>query len=609
MSTPEEMRSLTPLQVAARVANPFAPVDLSAFTEEQLSVAAGTLRRHSVSLMGLRHLHGNAVLDTPLRESVERDRDRYRSERGEYERIRLLYREDGIDSMLFKSAGLFPSFHYLSSNLDVIVPDGRSEDARRRLVELGYVELLNVEEPRKRLFRRFPGDGSSFAFHLHEVVGWGVPFLDNGPLWAGARAPEDDPDILIPAPREALLVTTAHWFYEDKALNLGNMLLTANALHEYEGTLAQAAELTAACGWEEGFWGACEVFDRSWRNVYGEGFLSAARREELDAALRRFNVMQGDVLDHVHYGDRTPARVPFLKNKVVYYRKIARDPTRSRWRRARDTIETLLWAVRWKLHIRSQRPVLVSVSGCDGSGKSLQVERLSATLDTCDIRHRVVWARGASSRFMALFIGLGKALTGQKRGANRDDASTAGIGPDSEAARFEQRRRSLGGGDLKRNIFAFLYALDLAWPLVIKTRLLMWAGFVVISDRYVYDALVDYTLFSGDPIDDLPGPLRWLERAVVRPHVPLLLDVDPPEALRRKPEEGATVYLEEARAAFTVLAERHGLDLIPGDQTADAISSRIAKLALTAFYDRYGTVLNGLLWSNPGQLNPRPGVR
>jgi hypothetical protein len=41
----------------------------------------------------------------------------------------------------------------------------------------------------------------------------------------------------------------------------------------------------------------------------------------------------------------------------------------------------------------------------------------------------------------------------------------------------------------------------------------------------------------------------------------------------------------------------------------DEVQARLARSALDAFYERYGTFLNGLLWSNPGQLNPRPGVR
>lgn len=590
---------LTPLRAAARIANPWAPAPLDSLGDEDLVIAAGTLRREKVSLMALRHIHGNAVMDTPLAAYIERDRGRYREERGEYESIRRRLAADGIDAMLFKSAGLFPSFQYLSSNLDVIVPDGRAHEVRRHLVDLGYVELLNVEEPRKRLFRRFPGDGRSFAFHLHEVVGWGVPFLDNAALWAGARHPEDDPDILVPAPREALLITTAHWFYEDKQLSLGNLFMTAAALRDYEGALADAAGLAAGHGWEEGFWGACDVFDRAWHHVYGEPFLNDERREAVSAALRRHPVVRDAVLARVRFGNRTPATIPFMPNKLVYYRKVFTDPARPLRRRLRDALDTALWAVRWKLHIRSQRPLLVSLSGCDGSGKTLQAEGLRGVFDTCDVRNAGLWVRGGSSRFMSFFVRLGRFL-------RRSSPAARGGG---EAERFEERRRALGTSPVTRGLYAWLYAVDLVWPCLLRPRIHLTAGRVVVCDRFVYDALVDYTLYTGDAIDALPAPLRWLERAAPRPDVRVLLDVEPDEALRRKPEEGGREHLEAARRAFSALADRHGLELVPSGAGPEAVQERLARTALDAFYEDYGTFLNGLLRSNPAQLNPRPGVR
>jgi thymidylate kinase len=503
--------------------------------------------------------------------------------------------------MLFKSTGLFPSFHYLSSNLDVIVPDGRAVVARRHLIDLGYVELLNVEEPRKFLFRRFPGDGTTFAFHLHEVVGWGVPFLDNDPLWEGARSAGDDPDILIPAPREALLITLAHWFYEDKELQLGNLFLTANALGQYEGSLGDAAVLAADRGWEEGFWAAIRIADRAWENLYGAPLLAEERRAEVHERLRAFSHVRRDVLSRVHYGSRTPATVPFVRNKVVYYRKIARDPARSVWQRICDIRATLLWALRWKLHIRSQRPLLVSLSGCDGSGKTVHARRLQKTLETCDLRNRVIWSRGASSRFIAPFLHIGKKLTGA--GGSADQGENV-----NESARFSQRRRGLRH-PLARAVFAWLFAIDLAWTYCVRTRFALWLGNVVISDRYVYDALVDYSLYTGTGLDEIPTVLRWLERVSPHPHVRLLLDVEPGEALRRKPEEGATGHLESAREAFLRLARSRDIAVLPGDQSAEDVQRRVSGLTLGAFYERYGTLCNGLLFSNPSQLNPRSGVQ
>jgi thymidylate kinase len=178
-----------------------------------------------------------------------------------------------------------------------------------------------------------------------------------------------------------------------------------------------------------------------------------------------------------------------------------------------------------------------------------------------------------------------------------------------EDQRFEQRRRALGTNPLTRALYALLYAVDLAWPCVVRPRLQMAAGRVVVCDRYVYDAIVDYTLYTGDAVDALPGPLRWLERAAPRPDVRLLLDVEPDEALRRKPEEGGVEHLEQARSAFAALAARHDMDVVPDGRGPEAVQEYIARAALDAFYADYGTVLNRLLRSNPGQLNPRPGVR
>ncbi|MCK5406265.1 MAG: hypothetical protein KAJ37_02370, partial [Candidatus Krumholzibacteria bacterium] len=171
--------SRTPLAIAARLVAASAETDLSAMSPGEIESAAKALLEQKVSLMGLRERYGVVVDSSPLAGYIKRDRAEYQRQRGEFERIRNAFGEDGVATMLFKSSGLYPSFHYLSSNLDVIVPDGRSNQARKRLIDLGYVELLNVEEPKKFLFRRFPGDGTSFAFHLHEVVGWGVPFVDN----------------------------------------------------------------------------------------------------------------------------------------------------------------------------------------------------------------------------------------------------------------------------------------------------------------------------------------------------------------------------------------------------------------------------------------------
>ncbi len=601
------------LGIAARIASPYHAEDLSRLESVVLHGVGRLLEAQKVSFVSIAARYGAVLDSTPLADFVKRDVERYRSQRDEFERIRARFTAEKVDTMVFKSAGMVPSFHYQSSNLDVLVPDGSARKARAALVELGYVELLNVEEPKKFLFRRFTGKPDSFAFHLHEVVGWGVPFLDNGPVWRRARHPADDPDILIPGPSEALLVVLAHWFYEDKALSLGNMILTAHALRAMDCALAEPAAHARGRGWEEGFWGALHVFDEAWKRLFGAAFMSTEQQAELARAPARYAAVRVSLLPLVRYGEQVPAELPFRAVKLAYYRKVMRDRRRSEPRKWLDIFDTLLWAVRWKLHIRSQPGLLVAISGIDGSGKSLQVDRLRAVFATCDVRVKCVWARGASSRGVGTVMRAGKNLLASSSSgevptpaAVEEAARAHGAASRGEAARFAERQRRLRN-PFARWVFSVVYALDLIWPYVIKARAFVLTGNVTICDRYLYDALIDYALFTGTHPSKPPLALNILRAMVPRPRAAFVLDVEPEVALQRKPEEGGTAHLAAGRAMFLEIAESHRLDLLPASASVDDVERVIARTSLDAFYARYGTLINWLLRSNPGQMNTSLG--
>ena len=103
--------------VAAQIGNLWAPADLSRFDDEALRMAGRMLLEQKVSLQRFCEVYGESVMNTPLAEFINSDAAKYVSEREEFEAIRNRFVAAGVDSMLFKSAGLAPSFHYLSSNL------------------------------------------------------------------------------------------------------------------------------------------------------------------------------------------------------------------------------------------------------------------------------------------------------------------------------------------------------------------------------------------------------------------------------------------------------------------------------------------------------------
>lgn len=577
---------------AARLSNPWSDAARTPLDSIDAERVADCLRRNKVSLMMVDRLKSNALTArAPFDELLREERELHAKLRDEFLRVKRAFENLGIETLFVKSSGLAPSFPHLFSNLDVLVRRERGDEARKTLHELGYIELTNTEEPNKFLFRRFAGDGFSYTFHLHEAVGWGVPFVDAESIWRNARIAGDDPEVTIPGPGESLLITLAHWFYEDKELSLGNLYHTAAALRERREPLAELARAAAARGWEEGFRCALTIFDESWRRLFGSDALGPEDRAWLETP-RGGGALMRHILSRARYGERRPAAIPFLANKLVYYKKILADPARSPVTRMGDVMKTILWAVRWKLHLRSQKPLLIAVSGCDGSGKTVQIEKLAAALDACDLRSKILWARGGSSPFVSFFTRAAKRIR------NRGGSSAA-----AEAEKMQYRSEVLKNPVL-RFCYALLYAIDLAWVYAVRVRLAGANGAIVICDRYSTDAMVDFAIMSGGSVLAPPRALALLDAAVPVPDYHALLDVTPAEALERKPEEGGTAHLERARGQFLEIARGRKLEIIDAGRSIAAVHETMVSRSLTMFYERYRTVCNALLYSNPAQINP-----
>lgn len=572
------------LSAAARLASPW---DRSLHPGEvELVGVVRVLKANKVPFPLLERKFGGEIMVEPFLSILGEQKARWTLLRGEFAKINSRLAAGGDRPVLVKSTGLYPSFPYLSDNLDVLVSDG--ERARMELHRLGYIELVNTEEPGKFLFRSFPAPFQTIAVHLHEEVGWGVPFLDGGEVLASARPAPDDGDILIPSPEHGLLVTLAHWFYEDKTLDLANMFLTAQAILSLRRPLREVEEMAAARGWEDGFVLALHLFDAGWRRVFREGFFSA--RGMTVPPPRRF--ADRVLAARVAYPDDIPLTMPFLANKLVYYRKVLRDGGRSRLRRLADVGKTVLWAVRWKLRIKSQKPLLVALSGIDGSGKTAQAEALFWALSQCDVKTKVIWARGASSPLFSIFSRMGKRLLGI--------SSSRRTG---EETRNKQRRGALAKAPV-RFIYGVLVSLELFWSYAVKTRLFLLLGYVVLCDRYLADARVDLATSTGRSWRAAPVAFRFLEAFSPRPHLSFLLDVGEEEALARKPEEGGREHLGQARRSLLQWAQNAGATVLGPEASLAEVHKRIVSEVLDRFYRHYGTVLNRLLWSHPDQINP-----
>ena len=517
--------------------------------------------------------------------------------RREYGLARDRFLEKGVESVLFKSVGLSPSFPYTSDNMDTLVRPEHIRTAREILVELGYVELRNIEEPLKFLFRKFAGGESVSAIHLHGTVGWGVPFLDDDALWSRVRVSEDDPLVRIPAPGDALLATIAHAFYENKAFKLQDIARIRHCLRRGSVDFPDIERIARERGWEDGLAFCLLLYGRLEDRLYGEQSIPGDALERARHVVAA-NAWLSGRLESVSTRDevRFPFRLSFLFGKIMYYRKVLRDPRRSLAARVRDVWYTLVWGAKLKLRIRGQRGMIVSFSGIDGSGKTVHIRSLVDAFAIAEIDARSYWTRFGSS---AREKGSGGARAG-KAGASDTAASL-------ERRRGRLRNPVMRFGWLACNLAALVLRYN--WRVRLKRRL----GGVVICDRYIYDAMVEI----GASLPDDPGMSRRAERLLTRtcprPDVAWLLDVPADVSVRRQADEGGSAASSEAlsrqRSMYLTLAETYGLGIVATRSDPEETTSRVVRETLRAYYRDYRTWVNALLLSNPNQMNPHKGAR
>ena len=307
------------------------------------------LRRNKYPLLALEA----TAKDHPLlsesetwRVELAADRAELEAQRREYVAVKRAWSDAGIPCVMFKSAGEYPSFPYTSDNLDILVPRNRLDEARRILVQLGYVWLRNIDETQKFLFRKFRAGSSVSAIHVHTWVGWDVEFHEEA-IWDGVRQSGDDAEVMVPSAEDAVLINVSHALYENKEIRLYDLEKVRSqwgrGLHwEYAEGVARRR------GWLDGLYFGLRVCAKLERAIYGYNTVSANVRRRWRDGLKRYPLQWRYWRKVRKQKFDLPFRVSFAMSKALYYKKILRDSHDAIGQRLLNLVHTLAWGVKQK---------------------------------------------------------------------------------------------------------------------------------------------------------------------------------------------------------------------------------------------------------------------
>ncbi len=558
-----------------------------AFGEGAVAGLVGRLRRNKYPLLALDAAAKNHPLlsqSETWRVELAADRTELEAQRREYIAVKHAWLDAGIPCVMFKSAGEYPAFPYTSDNLDILVPRNRLDDARRILVkQLGYVWLRNIDETQKFLFRKFRAGRSVSAIHVHTWVGWDVEIHEEA-IWDGVRQSGDDPEVMVPSAEDAVLVNVSHALYENKEIRLYDLEKVRSqwggGLHwEYVEGVARRR------GWLDGLYFGLLVCAKLERAIYGSNTVPANVRRRWREGLKRYPLQWRYWRQVRKQAFDLPFPVSFAMSKALYYKKILRDSHDAIGQRLSNLVHTLAWGVKQKSGIRPQRGMLISISGTDGAGKTAQARALSEALTTSEAYNDVVWSRIGTTPLYRRLSQTAQRTTGVSKKSVPTSTGTPGV-----------LRRALGFA------WATANALDLALTYQWRVRLPLMMGRVVVCDRYTYDAAVEIAERLG--ADALEGlPVKLLYALSPRPRFAYLLDAPADVAAERSLDPEDAGQLASQRELYREVAEACGLRIVDASGELAEASDVIVREVLTDFEDNHSTVVNGLLLSNPDQLN------
>ncbi len=554
--------------------------------------------KNKFPLLALNHgSESTELLDLPeFRAAHDKENAVHDSLKAEYNIVRERWAQAGILSLIIKSAGVYPSFPYTSDNLDILIRKEDENDAKAILREEGYVELKNIEEPQKFLFRKFSEGESVSAIHLHTQVVWLVGFLDDKAVWERSLGAPDDATLTVPSPEDVILINIAHSFYENKKLRLADIMKIREWWHLDNLDWEYMERVAAQRGWLDGLQFVVLLGAHIEAALWGETAVPPAIREKWEKSLKRLPITYRYYRRTIRRSPVTlPFNISFIFSKFLYYKKMLNDSDISLMGRLRDVIQTLAIGVKVRTRIRPQPASLVSFSGPDGSGKSVHAETLVKTLDICEVNNRYYWNRTATSWLIRFFSAVVKIF---KHAAPEE-------GEKSGAAGREKRL----GNPLLRFFWSYLAAADMVASYFFRVRLPMLFGRVVVCDRYVYDAAAEMecSLPPQDKINRLA--IKLILALSPKPETAYLLDIPEDVCAERKSDNTDTDYLRRQRQVYLELAARYNLKIKRTDREFRDIADEITREVLTSYYHDYGTFLRSLFLSNPGQLNKqRKGV-
>lgn len=230
----------------------------------------------------------------------------------EFARISQKLSQNNIHLLLIKSEGTFP---HESSNFDCLVPPQQVPTTTRILMQEGYRELPLAREPHKYLFRK-TSKPRELPLHIHTRVEWeAVEFAEAENLRRRSRPLQDtDCGAVTPSREDAILITIAHYFFEDHEIKLYDLLKLQKLLAEGTVDWGYVSREAERLNWGDALALNMNLLNAMSARFFGQKLINQPTSD--DSVFTKA----------ISYAPEGQLKIPYLVSATFFLRKVMRNP-------------------------------------------------------------------------------------------------------------------------------------------------------------------------------------------------------------------------------------------------------------------------------------------
>ena len=210
----------------------------------------------------------------------------------------------------------------------------------------------------------------------------------------------------------------------------------------------------------------------------------------------------------------------------------------------------------------------IYITGCDGTGKTTQVNLLMHHLCRQGIEPYHVWLR------FPFLLSLPLLAYARWRGYSwHEEIAFDGGGTERESVRHGYW--DFGRSHLLRTLLPWTLLIDAGLAALQKIYLPLWRGKTVICERFVLDMLVDLSVAFADEAFHLSLPGRLYRRLLPRNSQIVILDLEAESIRQRRGDLRYDRQLDAKLGTFRRLVDAYGLTCVSSSNSVDAVCEEV----------------------------------